>query len=223
RRDTAARIARKAIVAVEDQRFYEHRGVDTIRIVGSAIANLREGRRAQGGSTLTQQLAGQSFLARDKTLRRKLKEVVLAAELESTYSKDEILELYLNKIYFGNGLHGIEAAARGYFGTHASDLTLGQASLLAGLVKSPSAYAPTVNLDRAINRRGLVLQAMGYAGALHAGAAAAAKAEPVVLKDGLNRDEEHGGYFREEVRRVLVGKFGTSCVYEGGLRVFTNI
>ena len=105
-----APIARKAILAIEDQRFYEHRGVDTIRIVGSAIANLREGRRAQGGSTLTQQLARQSFLTRDKTLRRKLKEVVLAAELESTYSKDEILELYLNKVYFGDGLHGIEAA-----------------------------------------------------------------------------------------------------------------
>jgi len=218
-----APIARKAILAIEDQRFYEHRGVDTIRIVGSAIANLREGRRAQGGSTLTQQLARQSFLTRDKTLRRKLKEVVLAAELESTYSKDEILELYLNKIYFGNGLHGIEAAARGYFGTHASDLTLGQASLLAGLVKSPSAYAPTVNLDRAVTRRAVVLQSMVDAGAITADAAARAKAEPVVLKDGLNRDEEHGGYFKEEVRRILVGKFGTSRVYEGGLRVFTTI
>jgi penicillin-binding protein 1A len=218
-----APIARQAILAIEDQRFYEHRGVDTIRIVGSAVANLREGRRAQGGSTLTQQLARQSFLTRDKTLRRKLKEVVLAAELESTYSKDEILELYLNKVYFGDGLHGIEAAARGYFGTHAADLTLGQASLLAGLVKSPSAYAPTVNLERAINRRAVVLQAMVDAEVITPAAAAAAKAEPVVLKDGLNRDEEHGGYFKEEVRRILVGKFGTGRVYEGGLRVYTTI
>jgi len=218
-----APIARKAILAIEDQRFYDHRGVDAIRIVGSAIANLREGRRAQGGSTLTQQLARQSFLTRDKTLRRKLKEVVLAAELESTYSKDEILELYLNKVYFGDGLHGIEAAARGYFGTHASELTLAQAALLAGLVKSPSAYAPTVNLDRAMNRRAVVLEAMVDAGAITADAAARAKAEAVVLKDGLNRDEEHGGYFKEEVRRVLVGKFGTSRVYEGGLRVFTTL
>ena len=103
-----------------------------------------QGRRAQGASTLTQQLARQSFLTLDKTYRRKFQEVIVAAELESEYSKDEILELYLNKVYFGDGLHGIEAAALGYFGKHAGDVTLAEAALLAGLVKSPSSYAPTV-------------------------------------------------------------------------------
>ncbi len=213
----------KAIIAIEDQRFYEHRGVDAVRIVGSAIANLRAGRRAQGGSTLTQQLARQSFLTRDKTLRRKLKEVILAAELESEYSKDEIIELYLNKVYFGDGLHGIEAAARGFFGTHASDLSLSQAALLAGLVKSPSAYAPTVNLDRAVARREVVLQAMVDDGAISREAATRAASEPVVLKDSLGRDDPHGAWFKEEVRRQLVAQFGLDRVYEGGLIVHTTV
>ena len=156
----------KAIVSIEDQRFYEHQGVDTVRIAAAALTNLREGRRAQGGSTLTQQLARQAFLTLDKSYVRKLKEVIVAAELEAEYSKDEILELYLNKVYFGDGLHGVEAASLGFFGKHASDLTLAEAALIAGLVKSPSAYAPTVNLKRAVTRRDLVLQTMVDSGAI---------------------------------------------------------
>ena len=104
--------------------------------------NLQEGRRAEGGSTITQQLARQTFLSRDKTYRRKLKEVILAAHIEREYSKKDILELYLNKVYFGDGLYGVEAASRGYFGKHASELTVDEAALLAGLIQSPSSYAP---------------------------------------------------------------------------------
>jgi membrane peptidoglycan carboxypeptidase len=167
----------KAIVSIEDQRFYDHRGVDTVRIVAAAVANVREGRRAQGGSTLTQQLARQAFLTLDKSYRRKLKEVIVAAALEAEYSKDEILELYLNKVYFGDGLHGVEAASLGFFGKPAADLTLSESALIAGLVKSPSSFAPTVNLKRAIARRDLVLQTMVESGAVTADAAAAAKAE----------------------------------------------
>jgi 1A family penicillin-binding protein len=213
----------KAIIAIEDQRFYDHRGVDAVRILGSALANLRAGRRAQGGSTLTQQLARQSLLTRDKTVRRKLKEVILAAELESEYSKNEILELYLNKVYFGDGLHGIEAASRGFFGKHASELTLGEAALLAGLVKSPSTWAPTVNLERAVARRAVVLQAMVEDGAITKAEADAALAEKVTLKDGLGRDDPHGAWFKEEVRRELVARFGLDRVYEGGLAVYTTV
>ena len=213
----------KAIVSVEDQRFYEHQGVDTIRIVGSALQNLREGRRAQGGSTLTQQLARQAFLTLDKSYRRKLKEVIVAAELEAEYSKDEILELYLNKMYFGDGLHGVEAAALGFFGRHASDVTLAQAALLAGLVKSPSTWAPTVNLDRAIARRNVVLQTMVAYGAITPAEAAAAKAEAVELQNGLRRDEGHGAWFKEAVRRQLIAQFGLERVYQGGLNVFTTV
>src|SRR5690606_27698036 len=150
----------------EDQRFYEHGGVDVVRVVGAALSNLREGRAAQGGSTITQQLARQSFLTMDKTLRRKVTEVIVAARLEKQLEKDEILELYLNKVYFGDGLYGVEAASLGYFGKHASELDVAEAALLAGLVKSPSSYAPTVNLERAVARRNVVLQAMRSSGAI---------------------------------------------------------
>ena len=213
----------RAIVAIEDQRFYEHRGVDTVRVVGAVLANVREGRRAQGGSTITQQLARQSFLTADKTLRRKIKEVILAAQIERTYTKNEILELYLNKVYFGDGLYGVEAASLGFFGKHAADLTLPEAALLAGLVKSPSTYAPTVGRDRAMSRRAVVLQAMQEAGAVTADEAAAARDAEVVLEDRLRREEPHGQYFKEQVRQTLVQQFGWERVYQGGLRVFTTI
>ncbi|HEX7088033.1 MAG TPA: PBP1A family penicillin-binding protein [Vicinamibacterales bacterium] len=212
-----------AIIAVEDQRFYDHRGVDVIRVIGSALHNLQEGRRAQGGSTLTQQLARQSFLTLDKSYRRKLKEIIVAAELESRFTKDEILELYLNKMYFGAGLHGVEAASLGFFGKHASELTLAEAALLAGLVKSPSTWAPTVNLERAVARRNVVLDAMVDYGAITPEEADAARAEPVVLANALHRDDPYGAWFKEEVRRQLVARFGLERVYEGGLRVYTTI
>ena len=149
-----------ALVAIEDQRFYDHRGFDLVRIASAALTNLRHGRMAQGGSTITQQLARQSFLTPDKTLRRKFQELILASRIERIYTKPQILELYFNKVYFGDGLYGAEAAARGYFGKHASELTVAEAALLAGLVKSPSSYAPTVSLERAMARRNIVLQAM---------------------------------------------------------------
>ena len=213
----------KAILAIEDQRFYDHQGVDTIRIGAAVLANLKEGRKAQGGSTLTQQLARQAFLTLDKSYVRKLKEVIVAAELEAEYSKDEILELYLNKVYFGDGLHGVEAAALGYFGKHADALTLSEAALIAGLVKSPSSYAPTVNLKRAVTRRDLVLQAMAAAGVITVDDATAARKEPVKLKNTLGRDDPHGAWFKEEVRRQLVARFGLDRVYEGGLKVYTTV
>ena len=213
----------KAIIAIEDQRFYEHQGVDTIRIAGAMVTNFREGRRAQGGSTLTQQLARQAFLTLDKSYVRKLKEVIVAAELEAEYSKQEILELYLNKVYFGDGLHGVQAASLGFFGKHASDLTLPEAALIAGLVKSPSSFAPTVNLERARARRDLVLQTMAESGVVTVDEAAAARAEPVRLKSALGRDDPYGAWFKEEVRRQLVGRFGLDRVYQGGLKVYTTV
>ena len=111
-----------AVIAVEDQRFYDHNGVDLIRIGAAVLRNMQEGRRAEGGSTITQQLARQSFLSRDKTYRRKVKEIILAAHIEREYAKKEILELYLNKVYFGDGLYGVEAASLGYFAKHASEV-----------------------------------------------------------------------------------------------------
>jgi penicillin-binding protein 1A len=212
-----------AILAVEDQRFYEHGAVDIVRVAGAALSNLRLGRAAQGGSTLTQQLARQSFLTPDKTLRRKLKEVIVAERLEQEFSKDRILELYLNKVYFGDGLYGSEAASLGYFGKHAADLNVPEAALLAGLVKSPSTYAPTVSPERAVARRNLVLQEMRDAGYITPAAYQTAVHTPLHLKDGLRQAEAYGQYFKEEVRKQLVDKFGAERVYLGGLRVYTTL
>jgi len=139
-----------AILDIEDQRFYKHQGIDTIRILSAALANVRHRRVAQGGSTITQQLARQSFLRPDKTLRRKIQEAILANRIERLYDKPHILEMYLNKVYFGDGLYGVEAASRGYFAKQASELTVPEAALLAGLVKSPSRYAPTVSVESAV-------------------------------------------------------------------------
>ncbi len=176
-----------AILAVEDQRFYDHSGLDFVRVAGAALTNFREGHAVQGGSTLTQQLARQSFLTTEKTYRRKLKEIIVAARIEHEFDKSEILELYLNKVYFGDGLYGVEAASRGYFGKHAADLDVAEAALLAGLVKSPSTYAPTVDPDRALARRNVVLQAMRSSGAIDGSTYDAATREPMRLHDTLRR------------------------------------
>ena len=212
-----------AIVAIEDQRFYEHHGFDAVRIASAAVANLRHLRAVQGGSTITQQLARQSFLTPDKTIRRKLQELILAAQIEQLFTKPQILEMYLNKVYFGDGLYGIEAASRGYFGKHASDLSIAEAALLAGLVKSPSSYAPTVSLSRAIARRNVVLQAMLDERTIDQSAWQDARHSHVALHDNLRSEEPHGQYFKEQVRREVVDRFGWQRVYQGGLRVFSTI
>jgi penicillin-binding protein 1A len=212
-----------AVIAVEDQRFYDHNGVDLIRIGAAVIRNLQEGRRAEGGSTITQQLARQSFLSRDKTFRRKFKEIILAARIEREYEKKEILELYLNKVYFGDGLYGVEAASLGYFGKHASEVNLEEAALLAGLIQSPSSYAPTVNPERALTRRNVVLQAMLSNGAIDRAAYDRARAAKPRLSNAIEFKETFGLYFKEQVRKELVERFGGTRVAQGGLKVYTTL
>jgi penicillin-binding protein 1A len=213
----------RAIVAIEDQRFYDHGGFDVIRVMGAGWNNLLEGEAEQGGSTITQQLARLGFLTPDKTYRRKLQEVVVATRLERAFTKDQILELYLNKVYFGDGLYGVEAASLGYFGKHAQDLDVAEAALVAGLVKSPSTYAPTVNPERALARRNLVLRVMRDAGAIDPASYDAARSRPLALNDALRREEAYGQYFKEEVRKQLVERFGWDRVYRDGLKVETTL
>ena len=213
----------QAVLAVEDRRFYNHGGVDLPRMAGALFVNLREWRRAQGASTLTQQLARQSFLTADRSLARKLQEILLARRIEREYVKREILELYLNKVYFGHRLYGAEAAAQGYFGKPASDLTVDEAALLAGLVQSPSVLAPTVNLPGATARRNVVLQAMYDIGFLDTGVFAHARAAGVRLVEAAGGDAAIGPHVRELIRLQLVERFGRDRVYQGGLRVFTTI
>jgi penicillin-binding protein 1A len=212
----------KAVIAVEDRRFWDHDGFDPIRILGSAIDDLRAGEAAQGGSTITQQLARQS-VGREKTLTRKFKELLFAAQLEHYFSKQEILELYLNKVYFGDGLYGIEAAARGYFGKKASELNVAEAALLAGLLKAPSTYAPTVSPEKAEARQTIVLKAMLDSKAITRAQYDQALHTQIELYDGLRSEEQYGRYFKEEVRRQLVERFGAERVADGGLKVYTTI
>jgi penicillin-binding protein 1A len=214
---------RKAIVSFEDQRFESHNGFDAKRIVGAALTDLRLGRAEQGASTITQQLARQTFLTREKKLWRKVREIALAMRIEAMYSKEEILELYLNKVYFGDGLYGAEAAARGYFGKSAADLDLAESALLAGLVNAPSVNAPTLSMARAVGRRALVLKAMLDQGVITEHAYDRASRETVALRDNLRREEPLGQYFKEEVRQQLVKKFGWERLSEGGLKVYTTI
>lgn len=221
--DGIGRTMRDAVVSVEDQRFYQHSGIDVVRIGAAVVANARSGTRGQGGSTITQQLARMSFLSRKKTYTRKIKEAFAALLIERTYTKDEILALYLNKAYFGDGYHGVEAASLGFLGKHANELDVPEAALIAGLIQSPSAYAPTINMQKAVARRNIVLYMMLENGVIDRAAYERAKAARVHLENRLRRDEPFGLYFKEQVRRELVDRFGWQRVSEGGLKVYTTI
>ena len=212
-----------AVIAVEDVRFYEHDGIDGIRVIGAVLKDIRERRAAEGASTITQQLARISFLTPDKTIRRKLREAILAQRIEKLYQKDEILEIYLNKVYFGDGLYGAEAASRGYFGKAASDLTVADAAMLAGIIKAPSAANPAVNLDRAVKRRNVVLKLMQEHGFIGQAELDAAMSQTVALHDNLRREDSTALHFKEVVRRQLIERFGKDAVYEGRLRVYTTV
>lgn len=159
-------VVQKAFISAEDARFYEHKGIDVIRIAGAALEDIKQGGYAQGASTITQQLIKLSHLTSEKTMTRKIEEAILAYRMEQTFSKDEILEMYLNYVYFGGGFYGIEAAARGYYGISASELTAEQGALLAGILKSPTAYSPHNDLEASHKRRDNVLRLMNEYGYL---------------------------------------------------------
>jgi 1A family penicillin-binding protein len=219
----------QAFLAVEDQRFYEHRGVDWRRVGGAVLADLRARGFAQGFSTISMQLARNVFPERlpgdEQTTRRKLLEIRVAQEIESRYSKEEILELYLNNIYFGNRARGIEAAARQYFGVSAKELTLPQAALLAALPKAPSHYDPIRHPDEALARRNLVLTLMQGQGRIPRYLAEKAKLEPLRLVAAPRQEKVESGlapYFVEQVRHELEERFGSN-LYTRPLRIVTTL
>jgi penicillin-binding protein 1A len=213
---------RQAVLAMEDVRFYDHRGLDPRRIVGALLADLRALRRVQGGSTITQQLARSLFLTPDKKFSRKVKEALLAIALEKRYSKARILELYLNQIYFGHGAYGVEAAAQTYFRKSVEQLTLGEAALIAGLTSAPNAYSPLVDPERARRRRDLVLARMLRQGFVNQPDVAEA-ARTVIQDAGAARPRSLAPYFVEQVRQALEEKYGAYLLYHGGLRVYTTL
>jgi penicillin-binding protein 1A len=211
-----------AIIATEDREFREHWGVDVFAIVRAAMRNVRAGRVVQGASTITQQLARSLFLTPEVSLTRKLKEALLALRIEQTYSKDRIIELYLNQIYFGDGAYGIEAAAQNILGTSASELRLPEAALLAGLPKNPSGYSPRRHPERALQRRSTVLSMMLESGVIASDEAAQADTAALNV---IEREEDIklGAYFIEHVRREVIAKYGAEVLFSGGLRLYTTI
>ena len=219
----------QALLAVEDQRFFNHNGLDAVRIGAAAWRNIRARRIIQGGSTITQQLARAAHLSPKRTFERKLREAMIASRLEQRYSKREILEAYLNTVYFGEGLYGVEAASRGYVGKSASDLQVEEAALLAAIVRAPSHDAPGVSPARATARRNLVLRLMRDQGTLPEAEFATAAARPLPegprhgdLAGGSDPTNAVGAYFREDLRRQLVAQFGNERVLRGGLRVYST-
>jgi penicillin-binding protein 1A len=208
----------QAVIATEDRRFYHHIGVDPVGLMRATFRNVEAGGVVQGGSTITQQLAKNLFLKPDRTIARKLEEVIYALWLEQRFTKDEILELYLNRVYFGGGTYGVEAAARRYFGKSARTVTLPQAALLAGLLKAPSRYAPTRNVELATARIDVVLDNMVEAGFLTAAAAHAAAEQPLKLR--AFGDETGYPYAVDWVAETLPDFVGEN---EGDLIVDTTI
>ncbi|HYW30677.1 MAG TPA: PBP1A family penicillin-binding protein [Gemmatimonas sp.] len=215
---------RDAFVMTEDKRFYSHNGIDYPRIFGALARNIRAGRYAQGFSTITMQLARNVFpdrISREKTLFRKLKEAKVARAIESRYSKDKILELYLNQIYLGNGAYGIETASQRYFGKGVKDLTVSEAAVLAGLPKGPERYNPRRFADRAIQRRNTVLELMRRQNAINDADASLAKSYPLQLAQRTESGDV-APYFVEWVRKELEEHFGKR-LYDEGLKVYTSI
>ena len=227
--DQVSRHMIAAIVSVEDRRFYSHHGLDPIRIAGAAWRNVRAGRIAEGGSTITQQLARAMVLTRTRTFERKLREALIALRLEERYSKARILEEYLNTVYFGEGFYGVEAASRGYFRKPAAELGPAEAALLAALVRAPSTDAPCLAPERALARRNLVLRLMRQEQHISDADLAASLKSPIpdprhdaMLQSASDGEDGAGRYFQEEVRRQLFALFGSERVLQGGLRVYST-
>ena len=220
-----------AVLVTEDKRFYDHDGLDVRRILMAALANQRAGQIVQGGSTITQQLVRSILLNREKSYTRKLKEALLSQRLEERYSKKAILEAYLNRVYFGDGYYGVEAAALGYFGKSAAELDAVESAMLAGLIKGPSLYSPTKAPELARKRRDLVLSLMREEDMLTADEYRSAVSLPVnalLASDDKPTDvdlhQTRGAeYFRDAVARELIQRFGAEAVYTGGLRVYTTL
>ena len=212
----------EALVATEDSHFYEHFGVDPWGIARAIITDIIRFKKAQGGSTITQQLARSLFLKPEKTVRRKLQEMVLAVQIEKAFTKQEILGFYCNQVYMGHGRYGIEAAAEYYFGRPAKEMALPESALLAGLVQRPEAYSPFRAPDKARSRRDHVLNRMVEENKISRDVADPAIASPVIVAK-LPEEDNIAPYFVEEVRRYLDSKYGEVMLYEEGLEVHTTL
>ncbi|KAA9011874.1 transglycosylase domain-containing protein [Niallia endozanthoxylica] len=216
-----------AVISVEDQRFYKHHGVNYFGIIRALFQNAASGEVVAGGSTITQQLAKNVFLTHERTLTRKVKELILTKKIERTYTKDEIIERYLNQIYFGEGAWGIQRAAQVYFGKNASELTLSESAMLAGLIKAPSAYSPLKNFEKAVERRDIVLELMKGEGYIDQSDIDKAMEQEIVL-EGRKMDDKYKGkypYYVDYIIEEAIEKYGLTEneVLSGGLHIYTEL
>lgn len=216
--DTMPKMLVHAFLAAEDRRFYEHGGLDVRGLVRAVLANLRSGTIAQGGSTITQQVA-KGFLSHDQTLSRKIREAILSVRMEARLSKDQILEIYLNKIFLGHGAYGVAAAASRYFGKPLGELTLAEAALIAGLARAPSRDSPVQHLERARARRAVVLEDMVEAGYIGADERDRAASEPIRLYTPPDVFRLRAPYYAEHVRQTVAERLGPEAILTGGLRI----
>ena len=228
RLEQTPRHLRDAIVAIEDSRFYEHFGVDVRAIMRAVVADVRrwfgEDGYLQGGSTITQQLAKNAFLTHERTLSRKLQEALWAIQIERKYSKGEILETYMNEIYLGPGVYGVEAASQYYFGKSVGQLTLAESALLAGLTQNPGLYSPFRDPESAQRRRNLVLSRMEELGMITPAEAAAARAEPIVVTQSSQPRNLAPHFVNYVIQRLLeLDGIDANTIYAGGLHVYTTL
>lgn len=212
----------QALIATEDRQFYEHSGVDLKGILRAIIRDIIAGEFVEGASTLTQQLTKTLFLTPQKTLERKLKEAFLALQLERRYTKDEILELYLNQVYFGSGAYGVEAAAQKFFGKPVSRLNISECALIAAMPKAPSIYSPLVNPELAIKRRNVVLHQMLDVGVISREQYETAKKKPFIPPEKFENSTK-APYFVDYVKKILEDKIGATRLYTDGLTVQTTL
>ncbi len=211
----------RALVAVEDSRFFEHHGVDWMGVARAMLLNFKAGRKTQGASTITQQLGRQTFDLLERSYRRKITEAFLAHRIEKNFTKEEILEHYLNRIFFGHGFHGVNAASYGYFGKHVSEVTIEEAAMLCGLIKAPNIFSPLKNRDKALGARNHVLERMKIEGFLKPGDSELLKKRPIVTNTltSISRSTHAFHHVRDEITSVL----GKQRASEGGYRIFTTI
>jgi penicillin-binding protein 1A len=220
--DDFPKVLRDAVISIEDKDFEKHWGVNGWRMIGAAFRDVQSNSRAQGGSTLTMQLARNLFLSPERHLERKIHEIMLAIQIERRFTKPQIFTLYANQIFLGHGIYGFEAGAEYYFNKHARDLTIQEAATLAAVVKGPSYYSPILHPDRCLKRRNVVINAMLEDGKITADAASRAKLAPLDLHIQPSLDSA-APYFIEEVRRYLENKYGSDEVHQAGLRVYTTL
>jgi len=213
---------RNATIAIEDERFFQHRGIDIYRIFGAALKDILHLKLKEGASTITQQLARSLFLTQKKTFIRKIREVLLSLEIERRYTKEQILEMYLNQVYYGSGAYGVSSASRTFFGKDVSELNLAESALLASLPRAPNAYSPFRNFEKALQRQKVVLHKMKELGFITPEEENKARNFPISIRSSI-LNEIKPLYLIEFIRIYMEEKYGSNLLYKGGLEIYTTV